>query len=372
MIIKSLLVLLICLEIVTAFNLRFINADYSSARFELVDDNQTTINYVITYDLTSIKQDADPNVIETLTATRIIKMQTNSDKLAQKQLNTSKLNLTTDESVSGENYGSGELRQIDKETWADMHQFVIGDLEENRWYKISFKINAKPVHLKLIPVNYAVNKTGSNGISKEFDFRFKTTFDLEKAAKQACDQFKHNQTKPGESAQCYENDSECRKCKPNCYQLNSAQPKSKPSSLVLCEPCPCDSLKSTGSCIYSPNDDDVMCKQCIKPYTGSKCSQCENDGISFYKNEDGKCMSCECNGNAWADNFDPANYIRNGIKRRKCQAITGMINQLNLTFIKNNKIVYTNICFKETASSVCSIQLENTVMCVSQVFRAMH
>jgi hypothetical protein len=338
------------------FNLRFINVDYHSARFEIVDDNKTTLNYVVSYDLNSIKQqEIDPKIIETVSATRTFRIQTNSDRLAQLQLNSTRLNLTDttfSNDDSGENYNSEELRQIKHESWTDMHQFVIDTLDENRVYDVTFRITAKQAHLKIFNNKRKIdtNTTTSQSKSKQFRFNFKTTFNLEVAAKKACDQFKLNKMNKSINsmfAQCYQTDSECTKCNSNCYEIKSSDINSNKNNNnnkpVLCEPCPCDTLRSTGSCDYNLTEDTVTCKQCIKPYTGSLCSLCENDGVDFYRNEIGKCISCECNGNTWFENTDI--LIKNGNRRRKCQAITGKILHFFIIYLLSFSLFDLNLSF---------------------------
>lgn len=296
------------LQLEPIFNLKFINADSNAARFQLVDNNETTINYTINYDLNSNKETSS-NILQSITASKTFIMQTNSEKLALAQQ--LKQNETLDETeTSGENYSSDELRRIQSETWTDMHQFIIDNLDENRHYTIKFKITAKTMHLK----HKSSNESKTN--SKQFMFQFKT-FNFEAAAQKACQQSK-NQTN---ETNCYETNSNCLKCNANCYENKQFNKLIGP---ILCQPCPCDTTRSTGSCIFNQNDDSFQCKQCIKPYTGPLCSQCENDGIDYYKDELNQCLSCNCSGNSWADNNNPLNAIRNGNRRRKCQAITGV------------------------------------------------
>lgn len=300
------------------FSIRFLSADHQQATFELLDDNQTTLNYIINYELISKKKVG--LISQEIRSNKTFLKQTNSDKLAQLQLASVNHLVEDTENVSGENYNSEQLRAIQAETWSDMHQFVIDNLDENRLYSVTFRILAKRAHLKR---KKNANRSAPVSVSKQFSLSFKTTFNYELAAHEACNLFKQNNTSQIEYtpfANCYLND--CFKCKSNCYELKPSEENSTSDKPLLCEPCPCDQLKSTGACVYD-KEYSIQCKQCVSPYTGAMCNQCENDGVDYYKNELGECVKCECNHNAWADNNDILSDIRNGNKRRKCQAVTG-------------------------------------------------
>ncbi|XP_041095115.1 multiple epidermal growth factor-like domains protein 9 isoform X1 [Polyodon spathula] len=77
----------------------------------------------------------------------------------------------------------------------------------------------------------------------------------------------------------------CEKCKYNFYRPSAALTDS-------CEPCPCSTVMSTGSCHIDTNGQPV-CDQCLLQYRGPHCDKCK-DG---YYNSDSICMLCECNGN---------------------------------------------------------------------------
>lgn len=116
--------------------------------------------------------------------------------------------------------------------------------------------------------------------------------------------------------------------------------------MILCEACPCDTSRSTGECIVvmasssdqqkqSSSSDSrssavisnypqIKCTQCIEPYVGAKCNDCQNEGIDYYKNENGECVKCFCNNNAAVDVNSPLKSPLSSNRRRKCNSITGM------------------------------------------------
>lgn len=118
------------------------------------------------------------------------------------------------------------------------------------------------------------------------------------------------------------------------------------SKIILCEACPCDTSRSTGACEVVPpasassssssSSDSVVlasypqikCKQCIEPYVGDRCNDCQNEGIDYYKNERGECVKCFCNNNAALDAINPSSSSSSSsslsVRRRKCNSITGV------------------------------------------------
>jgi hypothetical protein len=362
---------------VIKFDLKLVNVDSASARFELVDDNKTTINYAISYVLTSktmaISGNGEEYMADSIKASKDFQLQTNSLDLLNKQeelltkakaLNSnldsneeessSTPTQNKDEADSGEKYNSDEIEEIKHKNYEDIHRFLVEDLEPNRYYEINFTIKAKLAHLSSSLLLLSTTSLNNGQKSTEYlykkvettrqlQFKFKTTFDLNRAALLACNNSKYDQ-----QSSCYVPNSDCKQCRPTCYQVkesrnnlgnqtsSSSSVPSSANSLVLCEACPCDTSRSTGVCIATEQETRpenkflqsqlIKCKQCIKPYTGLLCNECENDGFDNYKNEFGECVKCDCGGNAM---YDILNEVARGsYKRRKCQAITG-----NLTFI---------------------------------------
>ena len=345
------------------FDLKLVNVDTTSAQFEIIDDNKTTINYAISYTIQSKDNSftlSTQQISETTVSSKSFEMQTNSISLLNKQeellqnRNVSssaipKMEDNGEKTDSGESYNSEERLEIKSKTWQEVHRFLVNDLEPNRLYEIKFDITAKLAHLSSSLIKNAakvITSKKSKETKTSFKFNFVTPFDVEKTADLACKNARLNtkqtsNTALSMSSSCYLNDNDCTKCKPTCFKRepNKIGPSivdlnGKP---ILCEPCPCDQSKSTGECmIANPMQQEgslvqsnnfqppvIKCKQCIEPYTGDQCKDCDGEGIDFYKNEDGICVKCECNNNARLDseyeNKDPTNA------KRKCSPITGKI-----------------------------------------------
>lgn len=327
------------------FNLKLVNVDSTSAQFELTDDNSTTINYIISY---SIKTKGKPD--SSIFKTKKFEMQTNSRVLINQQEELLKSqaaapsvdnNLLAGLSDSGEKYDSEEKLSIESKSWTDVHRFLVAELESDRLYEIDFDITAKQAYLSASLTGNLLHRIKLKEGKATFNFEFQTTFDIDKAIVQACN---INSDKAASNQTCYARENDCTKCKPVCYKrelnrivgvsVDSVKKTSDDvSKSILCEPCPCDQSKSTGECVVvARNADDlaknnfqpdvIKCKQCIIPYTGDQCNECEKEGIDNYKSEMGLCVKCECNGNAA---WDQANVDErdNGVKR-KCKAVSGM------------------------------------------------
>ena len=342
------------------FDLKLVNVDSASAQFEIVDDNKTTINYAISYLLTSTNlndpmRNFENYVADTVKVTKDFQMQTNSLSLLSKQediitnAKNANPNLVFDEDApvnskdadSGEKYNLDEIEEIKTKKYEDLHRFLVPDLEPNRFYEINFTIKAKLAHLSSSLLLLSTTSVNNSQKTKEYlykrvetilqlQFKFKTTFDYAQAALQACNNSKYN----AESS-CYVANTNCQVCKPTCHQVKESRNqvnKTSPQQLVLCEACPCDTSRSNGECIIVEQDvkpenkflqtQVAKCTRCIKPYTGLTCNECEDEGIEFYKNEIGECARCECNDNALYDTLDASSKVN--YKRRKCQAITGI------------------------------------------------
>jgi hypothetical protein len=346
------------------FDLKIVNVDSTSARFEITDDNRTTINYAVSYVLTSSTMTTNPSngedyLSDTIKITKDFQLQTNSLNLLNKQEEllgdadartalTPNLDENTDakdnDDDSGEKYNEDDKEAIKNRNYEDVHRFLVEDLEPNRYYEINFTIRAKLAHLSSSLLLLSTTRLNNSQRSKELvykrvettrqlQFKFKTTFDLERAAVLAC-----NNSKYDEAGSCYAPNSDCLKCKPTCYQVRESRNQQQQTAVdkVLCEACPCDTSRSTGECSATDPSTDtsasrpenrflqaqvIKCTQCIRPYMGSLCNECENDGVDYYKNEFGQCVECNCNGNSAYENLD--SVARSGYKRRKCQAITG-------------------------------------------------
>lgn len=220
-----------------------------------------------------------------------------------------------DQNFSGEKYDSGERIKIRTQTIEETNRFSINDLEPNRNYVVNFTIKAQLAHLSSKLSNTPFN---SMETIKNFQLQFRTDFDLELTVSLSCNSSALSSNDP---ASCYMPNSNCSQCKSNCYKLNMSNKNT--SGPIVCEACPCDTSRSTGECmtivdseVKSFRQEMVKCKMCIKPYTGLLCNECENEGVDYYKNEDGECIKCNCNNNAFLDsNFNS--------QKRKCQAITG-------------------------------------------------
>ena len=327
------------------FNLKLINVDSGSAQFEITDDNLTATNYVITYTLKSNYFSMDflkRPILEQTSFIDKLQMQTNLRNLIliqqdeenkrkmlslNKNISQNETNYSYEddeaEDASGGKFSSDEILEFNNKTEQDLHKFVIENLDENRFYEINLTITAFEIHFKTQELNHKLRKNLRN-----FEFKFKTTFDILKAAKEACEDSKHAEILNGDAsisltASCYLKNSNCSKCKSNCYQIKQYSRNLSKDNPILCEACPCDSLKSTGECVEveqsKPQQQVIKCKQCNSPYLGQFCNDCENEGIDYFKNEFGQCVRCECNDNSAFDNDDLKNK-----KKRKCQAITGM------------------------------------------------
>lgn len=328
-------------------DLKLVNVDSKSAQFELIDDNLTTINYVISYTI-QMKDSTVNQLTESVVSKMTFDLQTNSIYLLNKQEELLKNRTSSanneaqnvddngDKGDSGEKYNSEEKLQIKSKSYVDVHRFTVENLESNRLYEINIDLTAKLAHLSASLTRDTVKLSNKKfkETKKSFNFKFQTTFDVDLAAEQACKNAKS--ANKSSIATCYENNNDCTKCKSTCYMnvLNKID-SSSTKKPIYCEPCPCDQSKSTGECIVDTfkNQQDksqvnnyqpqiIKCKQCIEPYAGDQCKDCKNEGIDYYKNEEGVCVKCDCNNNAALDNTinDASKNFKN---KRKCSTITG-------------------------------------------------
>ena len=337
------------------FSVRLVSAGVDSVLFEILDDNVTATNYLIRYGLNAgAAQNSE--ALGAIENSMPIRMITNPFGLIKKdQEEKAALNNTDfdydDADRFGEQFSYDKVTDIKAKSYAQMHRFSITDLDANTNYEISLTITAHIAHLqRKIITGGSTPATSENAelktTVKKFVFKFKTLFDLASAASAACEEFHRSQASLEPSSElyetedyfssCYTDTSNCTECKSSCYQVamnNSMMvrvPSGKPKAggkPILCEPCPCDTTKSTGDCVVV-NQSTVKCTQCIEPYTGLLCKECRNEGIEFYRNEQGECMVCNCNGNSAYDILGPSS---NGKKTLKCQAGTGKHQQVDQT-----------------------------------------
>ena len=321
------------------FDLKLIRVDYTTAQFEISDDNATAHNYMIGYELSSVMHYIDKAKVpiwDKTTSSSTIQLQTNTLRLIEQAaaLNHTMMNATDENDVwdnGGEYFSPSEVNRLKSETTAEQHRFKIDSLSENRFYEIKFRVSVKQAYLKLNKVDSTTDR--SKSISKLFYFKFKTQFDVNKAAIQAC----HSALTLPINESCYKADSNCTVCASHCYQVKGDNVD--PNGPVLCQQCPCESKKSTGECDNSGPDTDptenrnLKCKQCLKPYTGQFCTECLNEGVDYFKNELGECVKCDCNHNSAYD-------FKSNNRKRKCEEITGLLLRKNLFSSLRNKKIY--------------------------------
>lgn len=124
---------------ILAFNLKLTNVDSSSAEFEVLDNNSTTITYKIGYKLTSNSSAADHKTEVFISTEYSFEMQTNSATLLAEQ---QKL-LSDDDSADvlkqsmhkddrGVIYTSDFIDRIHSKTYEEIHRFIVPDLDPNR------------------------------------------------------------------------------------------------------------------------------------------------------------------------------------------------------------------------------------------------
>lgn len=324
------------------FNVIITSLDSTSVELEIMDDNKTTTNYAVEYSLTSTSS-SDSLSSSSITTKKSFEIQTNSMSLLNEQQKIITENVMEESDIEsmvpndgGDLFNLQEKMEVTSKSYKEVHRMLIEDLEPNRYYELELTIKAKQAYLTSLLTKSKVPDVKET--TKQFLFRFKTTFDYDLAVSLACNNSLTNpkSTKADSSlyqvSSCYEANTNCTKCKPTCYEVkrnNKNQPAvdTKPT---LCEACPCDTSRSTGECSAVENNkkdssvdkftqsQTIVCKQCKKPYAGLLCNECENEGFDYYKNEIGECMKCSCNGNSASEN------INNGEnKRPKCQKITG-------------------------------------------------
>ncbi len=334
------------------FRLKLVDVDWKQAVFEIIDDNKTTINYLINYEGTGESViDSTPTTIN-IRPEHLIQLQTNSLTLTQieeKMFNNDTNNNNTWSEVedladkienegdkikdlensSGEIYKHEQINNLKNKPYKYFHRFSIQNLDPNTFYRINFTIRARMANLNsqllLISTSHTQNRTESLFQKQKesilrLNFTFKTMYDYEHAAIEACQASK---TDPINS--CYMENTNCKQCKPNCYEVKT---QNNMSNFTLCEVCPCDTSRSTGKCVLVDLDNrednqflpkqKPKCKECIFPYSGDLCNECMNDGIDYYKDYNGKCLKCNCNGNSIFDSSSSSQR-----KNRKCAAVTG-------------------------------------------------
>ena len=304
------------------FDLKLVRVDYTTAQFEISDDNATAHNYLIAYELSSVMHYIDKAKVpiwDKTTSSSNIQLQTNMLRLIEQAaaLNHTIANATGENDVwdNGEQFTPSEVNRLKSETSAEQHRFTIDSLDENRFYEIKLSVSAKQAYLKLSKIDTTTDN--SQSVSKLFHFNFKTQYDVKKAALEAC----HSALSLPINESCYRVDSNCTVCASHCYEVKGN--KVDPKGPVLCQQCPCENKKSTGECDNSGSNTDpaenanLKCKQCLKPYTGQFCTECLNEGVDYFKNELGECVKCDCSRNA-------AHDFKSNNRKRKCEEITGL------------------------------------------------
>ncbi|CAF0951913.1 unnamed protein product [Brachionus calyciflorus] len=291
---------------VTDFELRIFNVESNRVIFEIQDDNKTTLNYLIEYTLES----HDPRT-GSINFKSMLKVQTNPITLVEleEEIEKTNKNLLLDEppkDLTGEIYNDDKKSQIKNMTYKDVHYFYIDELEANRIYKIKLKLNCTKAHLSLDLLSNQVIAYNETYI-QEFNFEVKTKFDSN-----LLKSFKCNDSINFESS-CFVENSNCSQCKTNCYKVNQEP--------LICSPCPCDSKRSTGICkVISESSnfepEKIKCDECLHPYAGQMCTECVNEGIEYYKDDNGECKKCFCNNNSYLDSKE----IKSDSELKKCDS----------------------------------------------------
>jgi hypothetical protein len=117
------------------FDLKLTNVDSSSAEFEILDDNRTTLNYQVSYTLTSNNSISSNGKVTSIMSTNSFAMQTNSQTMLAEQeklLSDDEPNLTIPPDDSGEFYEPGDKAKIRSKPYEEVHRFLVPDLEPNR------------------------------------------------------------------------------------------------------------------------------------------------------------------------------------------------------------------------------------------------
>lgn len=292
------------------FSLKIFDVDWNKAYFEIIDDKKTTFNYEISFSLSS-----HDSITGDINLKSHFYIQTNPINLIQKEEEITQKNSFVpdqDKDPNGEFYNDWQRMYIRRKNYTDIHVFPINDLEPNRAYKILFKINCTRAHLSmsLLP-NQDINTESS---IKSFSFKFKTLFDPNLVKSITCSNSTNLDPELLNLLSCYEEKSNCTKCKPYCYKVPRYE------NPTLCWPCPCDQLRSSGVCsIKKPGNfepEEIKCEKCKPPYTGPLCDQCQNEGFDYYKNDIGECVKCNCNNNSYFDYY----RIINSSDLRKCNS----------------------------------------------------
>lgn len=148
-IVKLIIFALVSVNLVVSvpFNVKLTNVDSSSAEFELLDDNKTTMNYEIVYTARSngtttiggYSGDSDGKSV-TIVLSNKISLETNQMTLLNKQEELLGEDDSAAESLlssnkprdNGELYTSDDKMKFLGRTYEEIHRFLVPDLEPNR------------------------------------------------------------------------------------------------------------------------------------------------------------------------------------------------------------------------------------------------
>lgn len=316
-----------------SFALNIASVDYKTAKFELVDDNSTPTNYLIKYDVTSVDQYVAENGIpisEKDHSSNTLEVQTNSKTIITNN-QTTKVDFTFWD--NGVQLTSDEMDSIQSKSTQEQHRFEIDTLDENRVYVVTFSVIASLAQRGVFKSEpfFDARRT-----VKKFRLQFRTRYDVHSAAQVQCksqlDYEANGLIEPLKSS-CYLVASNCTQCTPDCFQvrgMDDNNEKSPANGPILCQRCPCDRSKSTGECTVTEDNSDVFnpqlkfkCTQCSGSYVGNLCDRCKGEGFDLFRDENGKCRTCQCSGNSLYDNTDFNGHT--GKVKRKCTPITGKL-----------------------------------------------
>lgn len=321
-----------------SFALNIASVDYKTAKFELVDDNSTATNYLIKYDITSMDQYVAENGIpisEKDHSSNTLEVQTNSKTFFTNN-QTTKVDFTFWD--NGVQLTPEEMDSIQSKSAQEQHCFEIDTLDENRVYVVIFSVIASVAQRGVFKSEpfFDARRT-----VRKFRLQFRTRYDVPSAAQAQCkSQLEYEADgliEPLKSS-CYLIASNCTQCTPDCYQVRGLDDKDEKGSVngpILCQRCPCDRSKSTGECTVTEDDSNVFnpqlkfkCTQCSGPFVGDLCDRCKGEGFELFRDEKGKCQTCQCSGNSLYDNTDFNGHT--GKVKRKCAPITGKLYYLRI------------------------------------------
>ena len=146
-IVKLVIFALLCVNLVVSvpFNVKLTNVDSSSAEFELLDDNKTTMNYEIIYtarsnSTTGYNGESGDGKAVTIVLSNKINLETNQMSLLNKQVEILGDDDTAAEALlssskprdNGELYTNDDKMKFLGRSYEEIHRFLVRDLEPNR------------------------------------------------------------------------------------------------------------------------------------------------------------------------------------------------------------------------------------------------